>query len=98
MARLGVVYAPKALEDIDQLLERSQAEWGQEQMLVYAEALEKAVSLLRDFPRLGSTIRGLRKGQSQYIFGAHRIIYRAVTDNLIVVRVLHQNMDVRKHR
>lgn len=47
--------------------------------------------------RRGKQINNIRKGYMSYSAGSHRIIYRQRGGVLLIIRVLHQRMNVRRH-
>lgn len=67
-------------------------------MEIYAAEFESALERLQDFPESGHVDARLRKKQRLLHFGSHTIIYSVKDGDIHVARVLHQTMDVRKHR
>ena len=48
-------------------------------------------------PRRGEACDDIRPGYRRYLAGSHLIFFRVVSDDIEVVRVLHQRMDHEQH-
>ena len=91
---LEIVLRPKAEADVRYIADYTESEWGDRQAKRYIEALRAVINRAAMAPNLGSIVEGLPLGYRKMPSGSHRIIYRVDSDSLIVVRVLHERMDV----
>ncbi|HEY5048689.1 MAG TPA: type II toxin-antitoxin system RelE/ParE family toxin [Rhizomicrobium sp.] len=63
----------------------------------YLAALRERFVLLRQRPELGHARRDVGAGYRSVPIGRHLIFYRIEGDDLVILRVLHQRMDVIPH-
>jgi toxin ParE1/3/4 len=95
MKSLRIAEAAKAdLRDIKQYTEQT---WGAAQARRYVDEFRARFTLLRQRPRLGRPREELATGLRSLPSGAHVIFYKDLDDRIVVVRVLHASMDVRRH-
>lgn len=69
--------------------------WAKQQRNTYLKQLDSAFTLLAQQPEIGKDAAAIKPGYRKFVQGSHIIFYRAGTDSkIIVIRVLHQSMDV----
>lgn len=88
----AVEFGPSARADLDQLIEASDAEFGEEQTRRYACELSNAIDLLAEMPGMGTEVAG-RPELKRHRHRSHAIYYRAVRDSVLIVRILHVRQD-----
>jgi toxin ParE1/3/4 len=66
--------------------------WGIEQCAHYVRELEACCQRLADNPSLGRSCDRIRLGYWRAEQGKHVIFYRIETDEIVVVRILHERM------
>jgi toxin ParE1/3/4 len=73
--------------------------WGEEQLPIYQNLLEKAMDRIADNPDLpGSKARpDLSLNCRMFRIGMHVIVYRERHGSLEIARILHQSMDFIRH-
>ncbi|MHA7880628.1 MAG: type II toxin-antitoxin system RelE/ParE family toxin [Saccharospirillum sp.] len=72
--------------------------WGKRQRSQYLKQLDEAFKLLARQPELGRNAQDIKPGFKKYNPGSHIIFYRAGKDShIVVVRILHNSMDVDQH-
>lgn len=94
---LRLILSPSAERDFSDILQYTLESWGEDQLLAYRAILDKAFLTLIENPRIG-VIRPEISGQHRvFPVGSHIIIYRASDAAILVSRILHARMDVRRH-
>ena len=63
----------------------------------YLLALQERFLILAAQPLLGRPIDHIRKGYFRYQHASHAILYQLTANGIIVMRVLHQRMDMGRH-
>jgi len=88
---------PLAEEDLIDLWIYGYQKWGVVQADHYLESLEKKLNSLSELPEK----HGLRKVFNPPVricpHDSHIIIYTIEKDSILVIRVLHKSMDVKRH-
>jgi toxin ParE1/3/4 len=87
----------KARRDLDEILDYSFAEHGEEVAEGYLLTIGAALDRLIDYPELGLARFDLKEGLRSLPAGEHRIYYRIEGDRVSVARVLHKAMDPARH-
>ena len=87
----------KAREDLKSIARYTQQTWGRKQRNKYLTLLDKRFSALAETRTLGHTGDEIRPGYRKFHEGRHIIDYRAATDGIEIVRILHASMDVERH-
>lgn len=90
--RLGV--SEPATNDLRGIQAYTLAQWGSAQATAYEESLHGALEMLLTRPGLGRARDDIRSGLRSYPVASHVILYRVDGDTLIVLRILHQRMDI----
>ncbi|HYD24052.1 MAG TPA: type II toxin-antitoxin system RelE/ParE family toxin [Croceibacterium sp.] len=91
---LRIVLRRRAEADLLSISEYSKAKWGDPQARRYIEDLRRQVEFAAEFPGVGSHATGLPAEYRKVRSGSHRVIYRCTESELIVVRVIHERVDV----
>lgn len=63
----------------------------------YLLALDETFLNLAENPHLGKQIDSIRKGYFRYEHVSHSIFYKRKGKDILIVRVLHQKMDAKRH-
>lgn len=92
MARFRVSRAAQA--DIREIGRYTQRQWGKDQRRVYLNGLNESFHLLANTPLLASERQGFDPPVRIHPYGKHLIVYVIEVDGILIVRVLHQSMDV----
>ena len=72
--------------------------WGTQQRNTYLKQLDGAFKLLAQQPEIGKDAAPIKPGYRKFVQGSHIVFYRMGTDSkILVIRVLHQSMDVDSH-
>lgn len=91
----GFVLSPAARADLDEIWEYTAERWSIDQAERYIRAIADACQDLADGRREGAMVDHICKGYFKLTVGSHSVFYRRPGPaETIVVRVLHQRMDV----
>ena len=88
-----VVFSPAAQIDLEQIWDYTNGQ-GADQANKYIRVLQRAVERLADNPLIGRACDEVGDGYRRHAAGSHTIYYRITNELIVVVRVLHQRMDV----
>lgn len=91
---IEIVFRPEAEADIREISDYTEAQWGRQQARRYVETINAAIKQLSIFPGQGTPIIGLTSNYRKLTSGSHRIIYSADNAKLVIVRILHERMDI----
>ena len=91
------VISPRAQKDIDDIWDYTVERWGEQQADAYVRLLEAAIAAVAADPTIGQACDDVRPGYRMRFVGSHILFYRTTMTALIVVRILHQRMDVERH-
>ncbi|MDZ4318427.1 MAG: type II toxin-antitoxin system RelE/ParE family toxin [Phenylobacterium sp.] len=86
----------QARADLDEIWAYSVGKWGRRKAADYLRHIRLAVELVAERPELGGQHEGIGSEYRKRPVGSHVIFYRA-GEAVEIVRVLHQNMDIRLH-
>ena len=88
--------SPRAESDIEEIWLYTFKNWSTEQANRYHNVIVDAFEDLAAGRKTGRLV-DIREGYFKYPVGAHLVFYRFAETGLVVVRVLHQRMDVNRH-
>lgn len=83
--------------DLAAIAEYTQREWGAAQKRKYLAYIKKCFALLRNTPAVGTPRDDIAPGLLSHPVEKHIVFYRESEQALLVVRVLHGSMDVKRH-
>jgi len=90
--------AATALSDIIDIGRFTAKKRGKRQRKKYLKQFDDAFNLLARQPEIGRDADDLRPGYKKFSQGSHTIFYRVGTESkIVVVRILHNSMDVERH-
>jgi len=89
---LRVNISVRAEEDVDQIAAYTTRTWGWRQTNQYLSKLEDGFDLLASNALIGRSCDWIRPGLRRFEIGKHVVFYVAQQDELLIVRVLHQQM------
>lgn len=91
---LQIKLSPRARRDFRGILHYTGKTWGQAQVLVYRDLINKALDTVRLNPNLGHRHTDLAETHRVYPVGSHVIVYRTSKIVVSVVRILHERMSL----
>jgi toxin ParE1/3/4 len=94
---MRAIVSPRAQADIDDIWDYTVECWGERQAALYLKLIKATVDAVAKDPGVGRNCDDVRPGVRRYQVGAHVVFYRVFGTAIVVVRVLHQRMDVERH-
>lgn len=91
-----ILYSPLAEADLEDIWLYTAQRWSTEQAVTYTTEMIGAVEQLARGARTGRPV-SIAEGMLKSLSGRHVIYFRRTEDDLVVVRILHQSMDVERH-
>lgn len=91
------VVTPRARTDIEDIWDYTVKNWGERQAEIYIQLVKTAVDAVAADPGVGRRCDDVRPGYRRYPVGSHVLFYRVTASAVVVVRILHQRMDVERH-
>ena len=73
------------------------AQWGLDQALRYADAIEAACGDLAEAPQQAQDCSYIRSGYRRRSVERHVIYLRPTSYGIAIIRILHQRMEVSRH-
>jgi toxin ParE1/3/4 len=92
-----IVVSPRAAADLDDIWEYTTERWGERQAAIYLRLIKAAIGVVAADPKAGRVCDEVRLGYRRYPVGSHMLFYRVTKVTIVVVRILHQRMDVERH-
>ena len=93
---MTLTFSPAAIADIGAIWDYTTLTWGMDQADRYVDDIRATCIALAGGDRVGRKV-DVRDGYLKYPVGRHLIFFRQDGPHLIVIRVLHQSMDVERH-
>ena len=91
---MQVLYRPAALADLDRIHDTTAEMWGLAQAEHYLSQLRTAVERVVQHPHSGRVYDVAATEYRAVSSGRHLIFYRLDRDTIVVVRILHDRMDI----
>jgi toxin ParE1/3/4 len=80
--------------DLDGILDYTWTRYGADQAKRYYLDLRETMTLLADTPLIARERHDLKPPVRVHPHGRHLIVYQALGTHILIVRVLHQQMDI----
>lgn len=84
----------KAQSDLYDIRNFSVLHFGVDRAIAYLDAFEATFRRIRDFPEIGAPHFALNPAAHTLGCQRHRVYYELSGDTVLIVRILHQAMDV----
>lgn len=94
MSSLRLKISEAALEDLDEIWLYTYKNWSETQADRYCMLIAQEIEFLCSHPTSGRNYEFVRKGYRASKVKSHLIFYRYSSNDLEVVRILHERMDV----
>ena len=94
---MPISLAPKAQQDLIDILRYTGETWGQAQLLTYRDKINEALRAISANPQLGHRRGVLPATRLACLVGSQIVVYRIVAAKLGIVRILHQRMSLIRH-
>lgn len=82
----------KARRDLDEIWDYSRGVWGARRASAYLRDIRTAIEMAAERPSVGAVLEDLPAYRRRPV-GSHMVLYRVQDGVIMIVRVLHQNMD-----
>ncbi len=92
-----LVLSPEAVEDRKDIVAYTVTTWGKEQARRYNQKIRGALAAIRINPNIGRPHRDLPPVYLVYHAERHYIIYSVEGIRIEIVRILHDQMDLKRH-
>ena len=93
---MTLTFSPAAVADIGAIWDYTAENWGVGQADRYVADIRSACVALADGESVGRRVDVL-DSYLKFPVGRHLIFFRKVGPGIVVIRVLHQSMDVERH-
>jgi len=90
-------FTEKAERDLEEIIDYTNEQWGEQQALTYLDGLEHHGQLLADNPDLGVKRENISEGLLSFPYESHILYYFKQPHGITITRVLHGHMDPMKH-
>ena len=91
-----VILRQEAIDDLNHVWEYTSEEWSENQADKYYSLLKFACKEIGEKPELGREYNGIHRNLLGLKTGKHIIFYHVISkDEIEVVRILHENMDLK---
>jgi len=85
---------PRALDDLKNIGQYTERQWGKRQRNTYLKALEKRFYWLAENPKLGKQRPDIAEGYYSFPQGEHVVFYLIREKGIDIIGVLHKEMDI----
>ena len=93
----GYALSPAARADLEEIWDYTVERWGEAQAERYIRDIQKACEALSGGALVSRSAGDIRAGYRKAAVGSHVIYFRARSDPVQIVRILHRRMDVARH-
>lgn len=95
----SIQYSQKAVHDLAEIWKYTVDEWSERQADRYYEALIQACEEIAQNPKLGKAYEEVSTDVRGYLIFKHIIFFKRISPSaILVVRILHSNMDLNNKR
>lgn len=81
-----------AESDLKSIVRYTMKTWGLAQTIRYRHGLQDCIQLLAKTPSIGRKCDSVRPGLRRFEHGKHVVFYLAKPDQILIARILHQQM------
>ena len=89
-----ILFSPAATADLHDIWNYTVAKWGENKAELYLKELSLDCNKLCEGLIQGITIDYVRLGYRKVLAGKHAIYFTRQENEIVIVRILHQRMDV----
>jgi toxin ParE1/3/4 len=97
LTMLDLIITQSARDDLENIAQYTFQNFGALQVNRYMTALFNSLDKLTTLPTIGRARSDLPDGYQMHAVGKHIIIYHVHHSQLIVMRILHERMDILRH-
>jgi toxin ParE1/3/4 len=97
LAMRDLIITQNARDDLETIAQYTVQNFGALQLERYMTTLFNSLDKLTTLPTIGRPRSDLPDGYQMHAVGKHIIIYRIHHSQLIIIRILHERMDILRH-
>ena len=90
-------FTDEAEKDLEDIIGNTQGNWGEDQVALYLNGLEKHLNILLNNPDIGIKRTSLAKGLVSFPYESHVIFYVKDANGIMIIRILQKAMDPLKY-
>ena len=90
-----ILISPQATIDLETIFDYTTAKWSFEQALKYQNELNNSFELIAQFPEIGVDYLFSKLDYKKYHSQRHLIFYNIDSNSITIMRILHENMDLK---
>ncbi len=90
-------FTQRAEFDLEAIADYTIERFGVEKARSYLADFKSCLDHLVENPEVGRRVEHLRTGLRRYEHGSHIVFYHVTDSGILIVRVLHYRMDVKRH-
>lgn len=94
---IDLYLTPKSENDLKKIFEHTYRKWGLTQADQYQDELYEGILVICSQPKIGKPYPFFKKDYQKFHVNKHLIFYRLIDQKCVVVRILHQSMDLSRH-
>jgi len=87
----------RAAQEIKEIYQNTVLKHGKPQALTYTDGLQSTLQLLADMPDMGRKCDEIREGYQRHEYARHIIFYKKRSHDILIVRILYDAMDAKRH-
>jgi toxin ParE1/3/4 len=91
---MSLRFSPAARIDLDGIWDYTAEHWSIGQADRYLQDIREACEGIAKGHRRGRSVARAKRGYFKFSVGSHFVVYRKDSGTTVVVRVLHQHMDI----
>jgi len=91
------VLSEEAAADIDGILDYTYARFGAAQAESYYDSLRRCFRMLAENPAIGRLRTAVQPPLRSHHHRKHVVFYDSLEEHILIVRVLHERMDIERH-
>ncbi len=92
-----LIVSPHAARDIDWIFDYTEEQWGLDQAIAYALGIKTNLQEICEGRRSGRTFPQLSKAYLSVTYRSHYLVYRETRETIVLIRILHQRMNIGRH-
>ncbi|MDP2223735.1 type II toxin-antitoxin system RelE/ParE family toxin [Nitrosomonas sp.] len=87
----------RAVTDLSEIADFTIQTFGVEQARFYRDGLNNCFEILAENPQLGRSAAELASNLKRFEYQSHIVFYISKDASILIVRILHQRMDLKRH-
>jgi toxin ParE1/3/4 len=92
-----LIVSPGASQDIDAVFDYTDGRWGLDQAITYTLGIKSTLQQICGGKRRGRRIPQLAAAYLSVSYQSHYLIYRETRQSIVLIRILHQRMNIGRH-